>query len=94
MCSGERSSSAKGAMSARQAAPSGWSTSSSRVRSDWMIRGPAVGSPAGVAHASASSSASVRTRAHSIRLSASTRLSHVRELEDHVAVADVEDGRR
>ena len=42
MCSGERSSSANGAMLARAAAASGWPISSSRVLSDWTINGPSV----------------------------------------------------
>src|SRR5918997_6411437 len=39
-CSGERSSSANGAIAARQSRAAGWSTSSSSVLSDWTIRGP------------------------------------------------------
>src|SRR3954468_6437157 len=40
MCWGERSSSANGAIALRQSAARSWSTSSSRVLSDWTIRGP------------------------------------------------------
>src|SRR3954453_9511448 len=40
MCSGERSSSANGAIALRQSAAAGWSTSSSSVLSLWTIRGP------------------------------------------------------
>src|SRR3954447_17033671 len=40
MCSGLRSSSAKGAIALRQASACSWSTSSSSVLSDWTIRGP------------------------------------------------------
>lgn len=40
MCSGARSSSAKGAMARRQASASSWSTSSSSVLSLWTMRGP------------------------------------------------------
>ena len=40
MCSGERSSSANGAIALRQSAARSWSISSSRVLSDWTIRGP------------------------------------------------------
>src|SRR5689334_19278495 len=40
MCSGERSSSANGAIALRQSAARSWSTSSSRVLSDWTMRGP------------------------------------------------------
>ena len=42
MCSGERSSSANGAIALRQSAAAGWSTSSSSVLSLWTIRGPSV----------------------------------------------------
>src|SRR6202041_3219195 len=45
MCSGDRSSSAKGAMAARAAPASSWSTSSSTVLSDWTIKGPSVMQP-------------------------------------------------
>ncbi len=47
MCSGDRSSSANGAIALRQSAERSWSTSSSRVLSDWTIRGPSCisGSP-------------------------------------------------
>src|SRR5687768_1852005 len=47
MCSGARSSSAKGAMARRQASAWSWSTSSSRVRSDWTTRGPFIGARGG-----------------------------------------------
>src|SRR4051794_27330592 len=40
MCSGERSSSANGAIALRQSGASGWSTSSKSVLSLWTIRGP------------------------------------------------------
>src|SRR4051812_8771356 len=40
MCSGERSSSANGAIALRQSAARSWSTSSSMVLSDWTMRGP------------------------------------------------------
>src|SRR3954447_9180402 len=40
MCSGERSSSAKGAIALRASAAWGWSTSRRRVLSDWTMRGP------------------------------------------------------
>src|SRR6478609_963573 len=40
MCSGDRSSSANGAMALRQSAARSWSISSSSVLSDWTIRGP------------------------------------------------------
>src|SRR5689334_20872035 len=40
MCSGERSSSANGAIARRASAARSWSTSSSRVLSDWTMRGP------------------------------------------------------
>src|SRR3954469_13032632 len=40
MCSGLRSSSAKGAIALRQASACSWSTSSRRVLSDWTMRGP------------------------------------------------------
>src|SRR3954452_23457771 len=40
MCSGERSSSANGAIALRQSAARSWSTSSSSVLSDWTMRGP------------------------------------------------------
>src|SRR4051812_803596 len=40
MCSGLRSSSAKGAIALRQASACSWSTSSSSVLSDWTMRGP------------------------------------------------------
>src|SRR6476661_6251815 len=40
MCSGLRSSSAKGAIALRAASACSWSTSSNRVLSDWTIRGP------------------------------------------------------
>src|SRR5512139_3825174 len=49
MCSGERSSSANGAIAIRHASASGWSTSSSRVLSDWTINGPSGTQP--VSHA-------------------------------------------
>src|SRR3954465_2381039 len=42
MCSGARSSSANGAIAARAAPASSWSTSSSTVLSDCTIRGPSV----------------------------------------------------
>src|SRR6476646_3787156 len=42
MCSGDRSSSANGAIALRQSAAAGWSTSSSSVLSLWTIRGPSV----------------------------------------------------
>jgi ABC-type nitrate/sulfonate/bicarbonate transport system permease component len=41
--SGERSSSANGAIAARHSAAIGWSISSSRVLSDWTISGPSGG---------------------------------------------------
>jgi hypothetical protein len=41
-CSGERSSSANGAIAIRHSSASGWSTSSSKVLSDWTISGPSV----------------------------------------------------
>src|SRR5688500_4104926 len=40
MCSGERSSSAKGAIALRASGAAGWSTSSRSVLSDWTMRGP------------------------------------------------------
>src|SRR4029453_6179666 len=40
MCSGERSSSANGAIALRQSCARSWSISRSRVLSDWTIRGP------------------------------------------------------
>src|SRR5688572_2475911 len=40
MCSGERSSSAKGAIALRQSCARSWSISRSRVLSDWTMRGP------------------------------------------------------
>src|SRR6476659_3121024 len=40
MCSGDRSSSANGAIALRQSAASSWSTSSRRVLSEWTINGP------------------------------------------------------
>src|SRR3954454_20023509 len=42
MCSGDRSSSAKGAIALRASPARGWSTSRSRVLSDWTIKGPSV----------------------------------------------------
>src|SRR4051794_32057946 len=42
MCSGDRSSSAKGAIALRASPARGWSTSRSRVLSDWTIRGPSL----------------------------------------------------
>src|ERR1700710_2087440 len=42
MCSGLRSSSANGAIALRHASACSWSTSRSRVLSDWTIRGPSV----------------------------------------------------
>src|SRR5271163_4175934 len=42
MCSGARSSSANGAIAARAAPASSWSTSSSTVLSDCTIKGPSV----------------------------------------------------
>src|SRR6185312_5958086 len=42
MCSGARSSSANGAMAARAAPASSWSTSSSTVLSDCTINGPSL----------------------------------------------------
>src|SRR5215470_4220925 len=42
MCSGERSSSANGAMAERASPARGWSTSRSRVLSDWTMSGPSV----------------------------------------------------
>src|SRR5690242_16520046 len=42
MCSGDRSSSANGAIAFRASPARGWSTSSSRVLSDWTIRGPSL----------------------------------------------------
>src|SRR5688500_11635268 len=40
MCSGERSSSANGAIALRQSCARSWSISRSRVLSDWTIKGP------------------------------------------------------
>ena len=40
MCSGERSSSAKGAIALRASGADGWSTSRRSVLSDWTMRGP------------------------------------------------------
>src|SRR6478752_1319644 len=40
MCSGDRSSSANGAIALRHSAASSWSTSSRSVLSDWTMRGP------------------------------------------------------
>ncbi len=40
MCSGDRSSSANGAIALRQSEARSWSTSSSSVLSDWTMRGP------------------------------------------------------
>src|SRR5690349_10258261 len=42
MCSGDRSSSANGAIALRHSAAASWSTSSSSVLSDWTMSGPSV----------------------------------------------------